>query len=56
MEDTSNKEAENSSTVVVDSNPDSYLNRGEFSSEIFKIELKNLPKNFGFGVRGIFLD
>ena len=30
--------------------PDSYLNRNEFSSERYKIELKNLPKNFGFSV------
>ena len=28
--------------------PDSYLKRDEFSSERYKIELKNLPKNFGF--------
>jgi hypothetical protein len=29
----------------------SNLNRGEYSSEFYKIELKNLPKSFGFGVR-----
>jgi hypothetical protein len=27
-----------------------YLNRGEYSSELYKLEIKNLPKNFGFGV------
>ena len=26
-----------------------YLDRGEFSSEIYKVEVKNLPKNFAFG-------
>jgi hypothetical protein len=29
---------------------DSYLNRDEYTSEHFKLEIKNLPKNFGFGV------
>lgn len=29
---------------------ESNLNRGEYSSEFYKIELKNLPKSFGFGV------
>jgi hypothetical protein len=33
---------------------DSYLNREEFSSEHFKLEIKNLPKNFGFGVKNFF--
>ncbi len=32
-----------------------YLDRGEFSSEIFKLEVKNLPKNFGFGQLRKFL-
>lgn len=27
-----------------------YLKRDEFTSEIFKIELSNLPQKFGFGV------
>ena len=31
---------------TLDSN---YLDRGEFSSEIYKVEVKNLPKNFAFG-------
>jgi tRNA (uracil-5-)-methyltransferase len=30
--------------------PYAYLNRNEFSSENFKIEIKNLPKYFGVGV------
>ena len=30
--------------------PYSYLQRGDFSSEIFKIELTNLPRKFGIGV------
>ena len=32
------------------SDKDSYLNRDEYTSEHFKLEIKNLPKNFGFGV------
>ena len=36
----------------VDKNdPYAYLNRDEFSSENFKIEIQNLPKYFGVGVR-----
>jgi len=31
--------------------PYAYLNRDEFSSENFKIEIQNLPKYFGVGVR-----
>lgn len=31
--------------------PYAYLNRREFTSENFKIELKNLPKYFGVTVR-----
>lgn len=34
----------------VDISQISYLNRGEYSSELFKLEVKNLPTNFGFGV------
>ena len=38
-------------TPVDDTNDkDSYLKRDEFSSEHFKLEVRNLPKNFGFGV------
>ena len=33
-----------------DEEANSYLNRGEYSSENYKIEIKNLPKYFGFGV------
>ena len=32
---------------------DSYLNRDDFTSEHFKVEIRNLPKNFGFGVKPI---
>lgn len=34
----------------LDEDPYSYLNRDTFSSEFFKLEVKNLPKSFGFGV------
>jgi len=40
-----------SSDDVID--PFSYLQRGDFSSEIFKIELSNLPRRFGIGVSSI---
>ncbi len=33
-----------------DNTDQAYLSRGEYSSELFKLEIKNLPKNFGFGV------
>lgn len=49
-----NEEIEASHEKDVDKNEDCYLNRGEFTSELFKLELKNLPKNFGFGVRPFF--
>ena len=35
----------------VGANSDCYLNREEYSSKRFKLEIKNLPKSFGFGVR-----
>lgn len=31
-------------------NPYAYLDRGDFSSEKFKIEIKNLPKFYGIHV------
>ena len=34
-----------------DIDPYAYLNRTEFTSERFKIEILNLPKRFGIGVR-----
>ena len=34
-----------------DHNPYSYLSRGDFTSEIFKVELSNLPRRFGIAVR-----
>jgi len=37
------------SNVKEASDKDSYLNRDDFSSEHFKLEIRNLPKNFGFG-------
>lgn len=37
--------------VVEKHDPYAYLNRDEFSSENFKIEIQNLPKYFGVGVR-----
>ena len=46
-----NPEDKNETTVEDKLPIDSYLNRNEYSSERFKIELKNLPKNFGFSVR-----
>jgi hypothetical protein len=38
----------NSSLAVSD--PYSYLNRGDYTSEAFKLELMNLPKRFGIAV------
>ena len=32
--------------------PYGYLTRGDFSSEIYKVELMNLPKRFGIAVSG----
>jgi len=32
------------------SNPYSYLNRGDYTSEAYKLELMNLPKRFGIAV------
>jgi len=34
-----------------ETNPYAYLSRDEFSSERFKIEVKGLPRFYGFGVR-----
>lgn len=34
-----------------DKNPYAYLNRNEFTSEKFKIEVSGLPKYYGFSVR-----
>ena len=31
-----------------------YTKRGEFTSEIFKVEVKNLPKHIGYNVRLLF--
>lgn len=31
-------------------NPYAYLNRNEFTSEKFKIEVSGLPRNYGFSV------
>ena len=36
-----------------DTASDSYLNREEYSSERFKLEIRNLPKSFGFGVKSL---
>lgn len=33
----------------------SYMKRGEFTSEIFKIEVKNLPKHIGYDASLFFL-
>ena len=47
------EETEQSKLVTGDddnTDPYAYLNRNEFSSENFKIEIKNLPKYFGVGV------
>ncbi|KAF5277149.1 hypothetical protein FQR65_LT03855 [Abscondita terminalis] len=40
-----------SETDKVESNPYAYLDREEFSSERFKIAIKNLPKYYGVNVR-----
>lgn len=34
--------------------PYGYLTRGDFSSEIYKVELMNLPKRFGIAVSCVF--
>ena len=34
--------------------PNCYLNREAYSSERFKLEIRNLPKSFGFGVRRLY--
>ena len=46
--DEENIAEEQNEEVQVDT--DSYLNRDEFTSERFKIEIQNLPKHFGFAV------
>ena len=39
---------------IKDGNPYGYLERGDFSSEKFKLELSNLPPRFGLVV-GVYL-
>lgn len=36
---------------IDETDPYAYLERGDFSSENFKIELSNLPRKFGIAVR-----
>ena len=36
--------------------PYSYVNRDEFTSEIYKVEVYNLPKYFGITVSSLFLE
>ena len=50
LTDDTSKETQMETSNCAD-DKDSYLNRDEFSSEHFKLEIKNLPKNFGFGVK-----
>lgn len=40
----------NSNSQKLEQNPFAYLDRGEFSSELYKIEIKNLPKFYGIKV------
>lgn len=47
------KSNKNDNQSVIE-NPDSYLNRNEYTSEKYKLEIKNLPKNFGFAVNNAF--
>lgn len=35
---------------TTDDDPYAYLDRGDFTSENFKIEIKNLPKYYGINV------
>ena len=42
---------EGSGEIAEKNDPYAYLSRNEFSSELFKIEINNLPKYFGVGVR-----
>ena len=40
----------NVTSSVETSDPYSYLNRGDYTSEAYKLELMNLPKRFGIAV------
>ena len=41
---------DNKNSEMEEKNPYAYLERDEFCSERFKIELRNLPKQYGFKV------
>lgn len=44
------KEAVGSESNMTENDPYAYLNRNEFTSEKFKIEIRNLPKYYGMKV------
>ncbi len=48
--ETGDQSAAKSSAAGAVTDPYHYLTREHFTSEIFKIELKNLPRHFGFAV------
>ncbi|XP_071789916.1 tRNA (uracil-5-)-methyltransferase homolog A-like isoform X1 [Asterias amurensis] len=48
LNETGDQSAVKSSAAEAESDPYHYLTREHFTSEIFKIEIKNLPRHFGF--------
>lgn len=47
------EEKENQSESVVKEDPFAYLDRDDFTSEKYKIEIRNLPKHYGIAVSTI---
>jgi hypothetical protein len=51
MDNKDNQPIEGDDKEVSRDNPYAYLNRADFTSEKFKIEIRGLPKFYGIGVR-----
>lgn len=49
------EDGEKTENAKDDCDPYAYLNRGEFSSENYKIEVKNMPKFYGISVKKILI-